>query len=112
MITDRDVDGTRGRFVVDLVIPSSPSRIVLWATWLQLAAAAARDGRHALFFFYNRANPRLARLASFPWVTVGRERLPQRVPIFVRPARRAESSPLDGVDWEAGYFVLSDFDLF
>lgn len=112
VVTDRDIKGLRGRFVVDLVFPKSPSRIVRWAAWLQLAQAAAREGRYALFFFYNRANPRLARLAGFPWVTVQRERLPQRVPIFVRPTDCAESSALNGVDWSSGYFVLSDFDLF
>jgi hypothetical protein len=110
--TDRDIDGVRGRFVVDLVMPGSPSRLTIVLMWLRLAGIAAGQRRHALFFFYNRKNPRLARLAGLPLVTVSRDRLPQRVPVFVRPSRSAEQTAFDGVDWSAGYFVLSDFDMF
>ena len=112
VVTDREVDAVRGRFVLDLVFPGSPSWLARWSMWLQLAADGARSGSHALVFFYNRANPRLARLASLPLVTVGRERLPQRVPVFVRPAPGAAASRLEAVDWSRGYFLMSDFDLF
>lgn len=110
--SDRDIDGVAGRFVVDLVIPGKPHRLVLWALWAQLAGSAARDGRDALFFFFNRANRRLARLAGFPMVTVNRDRLPQRVPVFVR-LRPEEGRPaLVDANFASGYFVLADFDLF
>jgi hypothetical protein len=114
VVSDRDLNGIRGRFVVDLVYPGSPSRIAVWSMWLQLAADCARDRRDALFLFYNRANPRLARLASLPLITVDPKRLPQRMPVFVRPSRARSStpSPLGSVEWSGGYYVMSDFDLF
>jgi hypothetical protein len=108
--TDRDLDGLNGQFIVDLVFPGSPSRIARWSMWLQLAADATSRGRHAVFFFYNRSNPRLARLASLPLITAGRERLPQRVPVFVRPSPTLQG--MQDVGWNGGYYVLSDFDMF
>lgn len=110
--SDRDVDAVRGCFVVDLVLPGGPSWSTRACLWLQLAGEAASRGRHAVFFFHNRANERLARLARFPMVTVARSRLPQRVPVFVRAARDTDPDLLAGVDMSAGYFVLSDFDMF
>ncbi len=110
--SDRDIDDVRGCFVIDVVLPGRPSAVTVAALWLQVAASAARRGRHAVFFFHNRANPRLARLARLPMITVPRTRLPQRVPVFVRPARDADPGLLAGVDLSAGYFVLSDFDMF
>jgi hypothetical protein len=109
--TDRDVDGVRGRFVVDLVLPGSQPRRIVWSMWLQIAAGAAREDRHAIFFFYNRQNRRLARLAAFPMVTVSRDRLPQRVPVFVRESK-ASTVTIPAVEWGTGYYVLSDFDMF
>ena len=76
--TDREVNGLRGRFVVDLVWPGPKPRRLVASLWLQLAAEAGRARRDALVFFYNRANKRLARLAGLPVVTVNRKRLPQR----------------------------------
>jgi hypothetical protein len=110
--SDRDIADVRGCFVIDAVLPGRPSPLIVAALWLQVAAAAARRGRHAVFFLHNRANPRLARLARLPMITVPRTRLPQRVPVFVRPARDADPGLLAGVDLSAGYFVLSDFDMF
>lgn len=110
--SDRDIDDIRGCFVVDLVLPGRPSALTVAAVWLQVAAGAARRGRHAVFFFHNRANPRLARLARLPMITVARSRLPQRVPVFVRPARDADPGLLADVDLAAGYFVLTEFDMF
>jgi hypothetical protein len=107
--SDRDLDGVRGRFVVDLVLPSGRASWAV-ALWLQLAGRAAVAGRDALFFFYNRSNPRLAALARMPLITVNRSRLPQRVPVFVR----APKDPAPGVtaaDFATGYYVLADFDL-
>jgi hypothetical protein len=108
--SDRDVEGTRGRFVVDIVWPDSPSRAATALVWLQLAAGAAAAGQHALFIFYNRANKSLRSIVRFPMVTVPRSRLPQRGPIFVRTTTGTDS--LDSVDWNSGYYVLSDLDLF
>ncbi len=110
--SDRDVNGLKASFVVDMVMPGRPSRLVLWSAWLQVAALASGRGRHAVFFLYNRLNPSLERLASLPMVKISRGRLPQQVPIFVRPSKTAEPTILDGVDWSSGYFVLSDFDMF
>ena len=108
--SDRDLEGIRGRFVVDLVLPGGRPIWVV-ALWLQLAARAAVAGRDALFLFYNRANPRQAALAGLPLITVDRSRLPQRVPVFVRVARD-DPADLAGIDWATGYYTLSDFDLF
>lgn len=110
--TDRDVDGICGRFVVDLVLPQEVSRLQRWSLWLQVAAAAARERQHAVFFFYNRQNNHLRHLAGAPLVTVDRSRLPQQVPVFVRTHPGADRQVVDGVDWASGYFVLSDFDMF
>jgi hypothetical protein len=109
--TDREVNGLAGTFVVDLVAPGKTRRLVVLALWCQLAAEASRRGRDGLFFFFNKSNPRLANFVSFPLFTVARSRLPQRVPVFVRPRRDgAMADPT--LDWQRGYFVLSDFDLF
>lgn len=110
--TDRDIDGIRGRFVVDLVLPQELSRLQRWSLWLQIAATAARQRQHAIFFFYNRQNDRLRHRAAAPLITVDRSRLPQQVPVFVRIHPSADSEVVDGVDWASGYFVLSDFDMF
>lgn len=110
--SDRDFDGIKACFVVDVVLPGRPSRLTLWSAWIQAAALAAGRGQHAVFFLYNRANPRLDRLASLPLVKISRTRLPQQVPIFIRPSKRSDSTIFDGVDWSSGYFVLSDFDMF
>jgi hypothetical protein len=69
-------------------------------------------GRHAVFLLHNRANPRLARLASGPMVKFPRSRLPQRIPVFVRPSKQAAPDRFDGVDWSTGYYLLCDFDMF
>ena len=110
--SDRDVDAVQGRFVIDLVLPGSQPWFVRWSLWAQLAAAAARDRRQAIFFFYNRSNPRLAKLASLPLVTVARERLPQRVPVFVRLRSDEDRPAILSAVLGSGYFVLADFDLF
>jgi hypothetical protein len=112
LTSDRDVNGIKACFVVDVVMTGRPSRLVLWSAWLQLAALAARRERHAVFFLYNRSNPTLERLASLPFVKIPRRRLPQQVPIFVRKPKTLEPTILDDVDWSMGYFVLSDFDMF
>jgi hypothetical protein len=98
--------------MVDLVLPGAPSRLMLWSIWLQAAALAARDGRHALFFLHNRSNPRLARLGSWPMLPVPRSRLPQQLPVFVRLPRNPGPFKFDGVDFGSGYYLLSDFDMF
>lgn len=110
--SDRDVDGVHGRFVIDLVLPGSQPWFVRWSLWAQLAASAARDRRQAVFFFYNRSNARLAGLASLPLLTVRRDRLPQRVPVFVRTRADHHRSTITAADLSSGYFVLADFDLF
>lgn len=110
--SDRDLEGINACFVVDIVFPGRPSRLTLWSVWLQMAALAAGRGRHAVFFLYNRLNPRLARLALLPMVNISRDRLPQKVPVFVRPSKNADPKIFDGLDWSCGYFVLSDFDMF
>ena len=107
--SDRDLEGVRGRFVVDLVLPGGRARWAI-AMWLQLAERAAVAGRDALFFFYNRSNPRLAALAGLPLITVNRSRLPQRVPVFVRVPKDA-APDITAADFAAGYYVLADFDL-
>jgi hypothetical protein len=112
LTSDRDLHGINACFVVDVVMPGRPSRFVLWSAWMQLAALAAGRARQVVFFLYNRSNSRLERLASLPMVKVSRQRLPQQVPIFVRPSKSADSSIFDGVVWSSGYFVLSDFDMF
>lgn len=112
LTSDRDLNGIKACFVVDAVLLGRPSRLTLWSTWFQIAALAASRGRHAVFFFFNRANPRLARLASLPMVQISRGRLPQQLPVFVRPSKNADAKLFDGVDWSCGYFVLSDFDMF
>lgn len=109
---DRDVNGIRGRFVVDLVLPEPVTGVHRWSLWLQVAGSAARHGEHAVFFFYNRQNPRLRSRAGAPLVTVARSRLPQQVPVFVRTHSRTDAQVVDGVDWASGYYVLSDFDMF
>jgi hypothetical protein len=107
--SDRDLEGVRGRFVVDLVLPSGRASWAI-ALWLQLAGRAAVAGRDALFFFYNRSNPRLAALARLPLITVNRSRLPQRVPVFVR-VPKVPAPGVTAADFATGYYVLADFDL-
>jgi hypothetical protein len=110
--TDRDLNGIRARFVVDVVLPGRERRLAVAAVWLQLAAEAARDARDSMFFFYNRTNPTLRRLARYPpWFTVPRARLPQRVPIFVRRSPVTGADPFPEPDWASGYYVLADLDL-
>lgn len=109
--SDRDIDDVAGRFVIDVVMAEPQPRFARWSLWLQLASSAARDRRQAIFFFYNRSNPRLANLASLPLITVARDRLPQRVPVFVR-LRMDEGRPTNAHEiLSSGYFVLADFDL-
>ena len=112
LTSDREINGIKACFVIDIVVPGRPSRLVLWSVWMQVAAMAAERERHAVFFLYNRANPRLKRLASLPMVKVSRERLPQQIPIFVRPSKSSDPAVFDNVAWSSGYFVLSDFDMF
>lgn len=111
LTSDRDLNGIKACFVVDVLLPGQSSRLTLWPIWLQIAALAASRERHAVFFFFNRANPRLARLASLPMVRISRGRLPQQLPVFVRTSKNADSTLFDGVDWSSGYYVLSDFDM-
>ena len=110
--SDRDVDDLKATFVVDLVLPDNPSLRVIWSVWWQVAEVAYHRGRQALFFLYNRGNPRLARLASVPMMRIPRARLPQSVPVFVQLSKNADSAIFDGVDLGSGYYVLSDFDMF
>jgi hypothetical protein len=112
VVTDRDIEGIRARFVVDVVFPGSPNRSARWSLWVQAAGEAAVSHRQALILFYNRANPRLARLAAAPFITVSRRRLPQQIPVFVRPFRTSPVDGLDTVAWDSGYYLMSDFDLF
>jgi hypothetical protein len=112
LTSDREINGIKACFVIDIVLPGRPSRLVLWSLWMQVAALAAGRKRHAVVFLYNRSNPRLKRLASLPMVKVSRERLPQQVPIFVRPSQSSDPAVFNNVAWSSGYFVLSDFDMF
>jgi hypothetical protein len=112
VFSDRDIDGFRGRFVVDIVLPGRPARRMRAALWLQMLGDAARSDRDALVVFYNRANPQLSALVGFPLLTVSRTRLPQRIPVFVRPSVGSDIAGLEEVDWSSGYFVLADFDMF
>lgn len=110
--SDRDVEALRACFVIDLVLPGKPSRLVRWSLWLQAAALAASRGRHAVFFLHNRSNTALAHLGSLPMVRIPRARLPQRMPVFIRPSKDVDPSIFEGVDFSCGYYVLSDFDMF
>ena len=110
--SDRDVEGLKATFVIDVVLPGTPSQWAIRSLWFQAAGLAAKRGRQAVFFLHNKANPRLARLASFPMFALSRARLPQRVPVFVRPSKGADSTIFEGVDLTSGYYVLSDFDMF
>ena len=109
---DRDVDGVRGRFVIDFVCPGSHAGGIARRVWASLAASASRQGRHGVFFFYNHANSRLRSISTFPLVTVGRERLPQRIPVFIRPSESLQRRVVGPLDWSAGYYTLADFDMF
>jgi hypothetical protein len=110
--SDRDLKGIKACFVIDVIIPGKPSRLTLSLIWFQVLAHAAKREQQAVFFFYNRLNRRLARIASLPMVSIPRRLLPQRVPIFVRTSKNTESTFFDGVNWSSGYFVMSDFDMF
>jgi len=110
--SDRDLNGIKACFVIDVVLPGAPSRLTLCLMWLQIMALAAKRGREAIFLFYNRSNLRLARIASLPMLNVPRRFLPQQVPVFVRPSNNVDSAIFNGVNWSSGYFVMSDFDMF
>lgn len=110
--TDRQVNGLRGRFVVDVVWPGRPPRRAIRAMWAQVGAEGAADEIDAVFFLANRANPRLARLTAWPMVAVGRDRLPQRVPVFVRLSSDPDGNEVSETDWSSAYLVLGDFDMF
>ena len=112
VFSDRDVRGSKGRFVIDFVYPQQPGRLALISLWLQVAGSAARSGREAVFFFYNKSNPQLAAIGGFPLVTVPRSRLPQQIPVFVRLSEHLPAELDQPVAWASGYFVMSDFDMF
>lgn len=110
--SDREFNALHATFVVDIVFPGAPSTAAIAALWLQLGVAAARRGRAAMFLLHNRANPRLKRLASGVMVSFPRARLPQRIPVFVRPSKAADPTRFDVTDWSSGYYLLADFDMF
>ena len=110
--SDRFIDEMEGRFIVDVVLPGRHSRWTIFNIWLKVASRALKDGSQALFFFYNKLNPSLKKLASFPFIKVKRERLPQRIPIFIQIPDSENSKIGSDIDWSLGYFVLSDFDIF
>ena len=110
--SDRLINEVEGRFIVDVVLPGQHSWWTILNIWLKVASRALKDGSQALFFFYNKLNPSLKKLASFPFIRVKRERLPQRIPIFIRVPDSKKWKIQSDIDWSIGYFVLSDFDMF
>ena len=108
--SDREVNGIRGRFIIDIVFGenlSKFSRLTMWSRAIKIAIA---EDPHALFFFYNSKCDTLRNLSGFPLVRVKRSLLPQQIPIFIR--YRDDLQVLDANSlMSKGYFVLADFDM-
>jgi hypothetical protein len=108
-IADRDVDGMRLRFVLDVVAPGAATTRLGRALWWTVAAGAYADGRDAVVLLANlKGNERLSQLTRLPFVRVARTRLPQEVPLFVR---WSDASHEDLLDLAGGYWTMADFDM-
>lgn len=102
---DREVDGLRVRFVLDVVLPGAGSATIR-ATWWRVIARACAGPADVLVFFANvEGNADQRRLAAWPLIRIPRDRVPQHVPVFVH----GDGVPRDDV--RAGYWTLSDFDM-
>jgi hypothetical protein len=102
---DRVVDGLSIRFVLDVALPGA-RRPTIRATWWRVIARACSGQADILVFFGNlEGNDDQRRLRGWPLIAISRDRVPQRVPLFVHG---------DGVaadDVRTGYWTLSDFDM-
>jgi hypothetical protein len=109
--SDREIDGIKGRFIIDIVFAENLSRykqMILWSKAINIAIA---EDLHALFFFYNSKCDTLRSLSRFPMMRVGRSLLPQQIPIFVRHGKDMPVIDADSI-MSKGYFVLADLDMF
>ena len=109
--SDREINGIKGRFIIDVVFGENLSkytRIIMWSRAINIAIA---NGVHALFFFYNSKCDTLRSLSGFPMVRVKRSLLPQQIPIFVRYREDRTVPDADSL-MSKGYFVLADLDMF
>ena len=108
-LADREVDGLRSRFVIDLVLAPDARPGDVRRVWWRLIRDAARSPIDVLLFFGNlEGNVSQRHLARLPMARVPRERLPQRLPLFV------PSVPMEGMEQDPvphGYWTLADFDM-
>ena len=109
--SDREVDGIKGRFIIDVVLGEDLSRSMFLSMWGEIIKSSLNADLDSIFFFFNSKCSALRRIAGFPLLRVKRSRLPQQIPIF---ARLNDNTQHEGL-LEAiskGYFVLSDLDMF
>ncbi len=102
---DRTVDGLRMRFVIDIAVPGA-GRATIRATWWKVIASACSAATDVLIYFGNsEGNPDQRRLRAWPLVPIPRERVPQRLPLFVHGGGVSHD------EVRGGYWVMSDFDM-
>ena len=109
--SDREIDGIKGRFIIDIVLGEDLSRILFLSMWGEIIKSSLNADIDSIFFFFNSKCSALKRIAGFPLLKVKRSRLPQQIPIF---ARLNDNTKHDGLmeAMSEGYFVLSDLDMF
>lgn len=109
--SDREIDGIKGRFIIDIVFAENLSRHKRMVLWSKAINIAIDEDLHALFFFFNSKCDTLRSLSRFPMVKVKRSLLPQQIPIFVRYGKDLPVIDADAI-LSTGYFVLADLDMF
>ena len=109
--SDREIDGIKGRFIIDIVFEKNLSRYKQMILWSNVINVAIAEDIHALFFFYNSKCDTLRSLSRFPMIRVKRSLLPQQIPIFVRYEKDLPVVDADSI-MSKGYFVLADLDMF
>jgi len=109
--SDREINGIKGRFVIDIVCGEKLSRYALLMMWSRTIKLAVTNDTDALFFFFNSKCVSLKHLSHFPLFKVKRSMLPQQIPIFVRSNKNLLQNDFSA-RISTGYFVLSDLDIF
>jgi hypothetical protein len=109
--SDREIDGIKGRFIIDIVFAENLSRYKQMILWSKAINIAITEDLHALFFFYNSKCDTLRSLSRFPMMRVKRSLLTQQIPIFVRHGKDVPVIDADSI-MSKGYFVLADLDMF